>query len=418
MQKWQKLLEYLKKKWREKFGAKKSEEEGEEEIGSFSMNEGQTEKVFGINRTMIKFIGGFFVAVFVTAVIFAATGNSDDKKMAKVEELKEVSENDIADGDRVKNNLPSDYESFVAMTQAKNQPAEQNKTQMQSKSEEKPVEVQTPTTQTQTPVLPRTSYPEIILPRQQSQTVPQVQMPKIETQETANKATEKNKEREKYSAPIAFSSFNSQAEKSSESTVEEKTPTKVSYKKNNLDGISAGTIISARLMTGINSEVEGQVTAQILSDVYNTGRTKLLIPQGSKVVGTYKKSEVSHDRVPIEFEKIILTDGGTMEVGKNLVAVDGAGYTGIKGKVHHHTAKKISAGVMGAAIAAMGSAAAGNSSSGNNNYSAGELAKQGAMANMMNVTSKMFEDAAKIENTVTVEPGYEFQIYVKEDLEF
>ena len=30
MQKWQKLLEYLKKKWREKFGAKKSEEEGEE----------------------------------------------------------------------------------------------------------------------------------------------------------------------------------------------------------------------------------------------------------------------------------------------------------------------------------------------------------------------------------------------------
>jgi len=63
-------------------------------------------------------------------------------------------------------------------------------------------------------------------------------------------------------------------------------------------------------------------------------------------------------------------------------------------------------------------AAAGNSSSSNNNYSVGELAKQGAMANMMNVTSKMFEDAAKIGNTITVEPGYEFQIYVKEDLKF
>ena len=73
---------------------------------------------------------------------------------------------------------------------------------------------------------------------------------------------------------------------------------------------------------------------------------------------------------------------------------------------------------MGAALAAIGSTAAGNSSSGNNNYSVGELAKQGAMANLMNVTSKMFEDASKIENTVTVEPGYEFQIYVKEDLEF
>ena len=73
---------------------------------------------------------------------------------------------------------------------------------------------------------------------------------------------------------------------------------------------------------------------------------------------------------------------------------------------------------MGSAIAAIGSMAAGNSSSSNNNYSVGELAKQGAMANLMNVTSKMFDEATKVADTVTVEPGYEFQIFVKEDLNF
>ena len=281
--------------------------------------------------------------------------------------------------------------------------------------EEKPAEVKTQTT----PVIPKSSYPEILMP--QTQTVPQVQIPQIETAEPEKKTAEKQ-EREKYGAPIAFSSFTGakDAEKKSETETEEaKQSTKVSYQKVNLSGISAGTIISARLLTGINSEMEGQVVAQILSDVYNTGRTKILIPQGSKVIGTYKKGEMSRDRVPLEFDKIILPDGGQLKVDKNLVAVDGAGYTGIKGKVHHHTGRKIAAGVMGAAIAAAGAAAAGNSSSsGNNNYSVGELAKQGAMANMMNVTSKMFEDAAKIGNTITVEPGYEFQIYVKEDLEF
>jgi len=403
----------LKKKIGKIFG-KKDNEEGGEEIGSYSMNEGETGNIFGINRNVVKGIVGFFVTFFAAAVIYNTT---DSEEAVKVEEPKQLADNEIADADRAKNNLPSDYESFVAMRQEKDKAQQSQQPQQQAqpaKVEEKPVEVKTQAT----PVIPKSSYPEIILPQQNQVTVPQVQIPQIATQE--EKKPEKI-EREKYGAPIAFSSFAGakEAEKNSEAEVEDEKPTKVSYQKANLSGISAGTIMSARLLTGINSEVEGQVVAQILSDVYNAGRTKILIPQGSKVVGTYKKSEVSSDRVPLEFDKVILPDGGQLKVEKNLVAVDGAGYTGIKGKVHHHIGRKVTAAAMGAALAAIGSSAAGNSgSSGNNNYSAGELAKQGAMANLMNVTSKMFEDASKIGNTVTVEPGYEFQIYVKEDLEF
>ena len=105
-----------------------------------------------------------------------------------------------------------------------------------------------------------------------------------------------------------------------------------------------------------------------------------------------------------------------MNVEKNMVAVDNGGYTGICGKIHHHTGQKITAGAVGSAIAAMGAVAAGNASFGDT-YTAGQLAGQGAMANLMNVSSKMFDEAAKVEDTITVEPGSEFQIYVKEDLE-
>ena len=395
------LKELFKKKFAKIFGEKKSadEDDNKDDVGNISMNEGKVGKIFGINRKIVTGIVVFFGLVFLLAVIFAATDDNENA-VAGVDEIKKATENDIADSDRVKNNLPNDYASFVAMNAQKN-PQPNQQPQPQEKKSESVAQTQPQNV----PVIPQNQYPEIILP--QTQTVP-----KVETPEPV-KMVEKV-EKEKYSAPIAFSSFEGTEKKSDEATEETQ---KVSYKKLNPNGINTGTLISARLLTGINTDVSGTVTAQILSDVYNSAKNKILIPQGSKIFGEYVGDNVSNGRVPINFTKIILPDGGSLDVDKKMVAMDGAGYTGIKGKIHHHTAKKISAGVLGSAIAAMGSIGAGNSTGLNNNYSAGELAKQGAMANLMNVTSKMFDDAAKVGNTVTVEPGYEFQIFVKEDLD-
>src|SRR6185437_1658731 len=55
--------------------------------------------------------------------------------------------------------------------------------------------------------------------------------------------------------------------------------------------LMAGTILSAALVTGLNSDLPGQVIAQVTEDVYDspTGRT-LLVPQGSKLLGKYDSS--------------------------------------------------------------------------------------------------------------------------------
>ena len=113
-----------------------------------------------------------------------------------------------------------------------------------------------------------------------------------------------------------------------------------------------------------------------------------------------------------------MPDGGSWTISENMVAVDGAGYSGIAGKVHHHTGQKISAGMIGASIAAMGSLAAGNVSSSNETYTAGQIAIHGAVADLIDSTSEMFKEATKIENTVTIEPGYEFNVYVTENITF
>ena len=396
------LKEIIKKKLSKILG--KAEEVDSDEV-TVSMNEGKVGKVFGINRKIVTGIAGFFGLVFVIAVIMAAS-DSNGTEVGKVEELKKITEDDIADTARTKNELPNDYASFVAMNAQKN-----SETQKPEKKTE-PVETKIPQKQqVQTvPVLPKNNYEEMKMT--ETPKIPQMQVPKIENPEVEKKLAES--ESEKYNAPITFASFK-ETEKNSEVKADEET--KVSYQKINDSGIIAGTLISARLLTGINTEISGQVTAQILEDVYNFGKNKILIPQGSKIIGEYDKEKAGHGRVPINFSKIILPDGGTLKVEKNLVAVDEEGYTGISGKIHHHTGQKITAGAVGSAIAAMGAVAAGNASSGDT-YTAGQLAGQGAMANLMNVSSKMFDDAAKVADTITVEPGSEFQIYVKENLEF
>lgn len=396
------LKEIIKKKLSKILG--RAEEVDSDEV-SVSMNEGKVGKVFGINRKIVTGIAGFFGLVFVIAVIMAAS-DSNGTEVGKVEELKKITKEDIADTARTKNELPNDYASFVAMNAQKN-----SETQKPGQKIE-PVEVKnSQKQQLQTvPVLPKNNYAEMKMT--ETPKIPQMQVPKIENAEVEKKLTER--EREKYNAPISFASFK-ETEKNSEVKAEEE-KANVSYKKANESGIIAGTLISARLLTGINTEISGQVKAEILEDVYNFGKNKILIPQGSKIIGEYDTEKASHGRVPINFIKIILPDGGTLNVEKILVAVDDEGYTGICGKIHHHTGQKITAGAVGSAIAAMGAVAAENASSGDT-YTAGQLAGQGAMANLMNVTSKMFDEAAKVADTVTVEPGSEFQIYVKEDLE-
>lgn len=182
--------------------------------------------------------------------------------------------------------------------------------------------------------------------------------------------------------------------------------------------LQAGTIIPVVLCTGINSDIGGQVVAQVQQDMYDsaTGRN-LLIPAGSKILGTYGKGSPNNSgRVEISFNTIVLPDGGSFSVGGALVAVDGAGYAGVSGKVHRHTGSMLSAGMFSSALAALGSVAAGNTSNTSNTYSAGQLAMQGAMANLMNSASSLFQQGTNRQMTVTAAPGASFSVYVTQGI--
>ena len=101
--------------------------------------------------------------------------------------------------------------------------------------------------------------------------------------------------------------------------------------------VMAGTVIAAALVTGIKSDLPGDVIATVTEPVYDTATGKfLLIPQGSRILGRYN-SQVSYgqSRVQMVWHRIILPDTSSLTLD-NLVGTDPAGYTGVEDEVDRH----------------------------------------------------------------------------------
>jgi len=102
--------------------------------------------------------------------------------------------------------------------------------------------------------------------------------------------------------------------------------------------LSAGSIIAASLITGLDSDLPGLVTAQVTENAYDsvTGRT-LLIPQGSRLIGRYDSVVAfGQSRALVVWQRIILPDGASIQID-NVPATDTQGYAGLSDRIDRHS---------------------------------------------------------------------------------
>ena len=102
--------------------------------------------------------------------------------------------------------------------------------------------------------------------------------------------------------------------------------------------VMAGDVISAALVTGLDSDLPGAVIAQVTANVYDTvtGRF-LLIPQGARLVGSYDSVVAfGQKRALVVWRRLILPDGWSVPLD-NLPATDVSGYAGLHDRVDFHT---------------------------------------------------------------------------------
>ena len=182
-------------------------------------------------------------------------------------------------------------------------------------------------------------------------------------------------------------------------------------------------MIPAVLETGIKSDIAGQVKAVVEHPVYNSlNGASVLIPAGSTLVGTYKSgAAMGQNRVAVMWTRVEFPNGTYMQLGK-LTGSSPSGYAGFHDLVDDHTweifknALLLSLIDMGTAIASP------QSSSSNTTGVTGDEALQDGEQSLVQTfgqaETQLFQKYVNIAPTITIRPGYLFNVVVAKDLVF
>jgi type IV secretion system protein VirB10 len=176
--------------------------------------------------------------------------------------------------------------------------------------------------------------------------------------------------------------------------------------------VQAGAVIAAALVTGLRSDLPGQVTAQVTENVYDgpTGRF-LLIPQGARLIGQYDAQiAFGQNRALLVWNRLILPNGRSIVLERQPGA-DPQGFAGLEDQVDNHWGQLFKAAML-STILSVG-AEAGTSSNENDLVQA---LRQGASDSISQAGRQVVGRSLTIQPTITIRPGFPVRVIVTRDL--
>lgn len=179
--------------------------------------------------------------------------------------------------------------------------------------------------------------------------------------------------------------------------------------------VMAGTIIAVALVTGIKSDLPGDVIATVTEPVYDSATGQhVLIPQGSRLLGRYN-SQVSYgqSRVQMVWQRVILPDTSSFQLD-NLIGADAAGYAGLEDGVDWHW-DRIVAGAAMTSLLGIGAELAAPSSRADGDRII--IAGRDSLQNTVNqIGQEVTRRNLDIQPTLTERPGLPLRVIVNRDL--
>lgn len=175
--------------------------------------------------------------------------------------------------------------------------------------------------------------------------------------------------------------------------------------------LQAGSTIPAALVTGLRSDLPGQVVAQVTEPVYDspTGR-HLLIPQGSRLIGQYDADvEYAQERVLLVWNRLILPDGRSIVLERQPGA-DATGQAGLQDRVDNHWGRLFRAGLLSTLLGA--GAELGN----DGDSDIARAIREGAQKSVGDAGQEVVRRQLEIRPTLTVRPGHRVRVVVTRDL--
>ena len=175
--------------------------------------------------------------------------------------------------------------------------------------------------------------------------------------------------------------------------------------------VMAGNLIPAALVTGLNSDLPGQVIGQVTENVYDTVTgNHLLIPQGARLMGRYDSViAFGQSRALVVWTRLILPNGDSIQLD-NLPGTDAQGFAGLKDRVDNHTWQFLKGAVL-SSLLSIGSELA------SDDGDRLTRALQNAGQDTANIAGqRIIERNLNVQPTLSVRPGWRFNVIVSRDL--
>src|SRR5665213_1059681 len=180
--------------------------------------------------------------------------------------------------------------------------------------------------------------------------------------------------------------------------------------------VKAGTVIPAALITAINSDLPGEVIAQVTEPVYDhaTGRT-VLIPQGSRLIGQYD-SQVAYgqERALIAWNRVIMPNGRSINIG-SMSGADLTGASGLRDRVNDHFGQ-LAKGILLSTLFSVGAASAQDASARSSGGLVINSAGSGVANNAQEVGQRITDRDLGRQPTITVRAGWPLRVLVNKDM--
>ena len=179
--------------------------------------------------------------------------------------------------------------------------------------------------------------------------------------------------------------------------------------------LQAGNVIPASLITGIRSDLPGQITAQVTENVYDSPSGRfLLVPQGARLIGIYD-SQVAfgQSRVLLVWTRLIMPNGASIVLERQAGA-DTAGYAGLEDQVDNHWGAQFQAALL-STLLGVGSQLGTGTGAGTNADVITAL-RRGSSDSMNQTGQRAVQRNLNIQPTLTIRPGFPVRVIVNRDL--
>ena len=180
--------------------------------------------------------------------------------------------------------------------------------------------------------------------------------------------------------------------------------------------VQAGTVIPGALITGIRSDLPGQITAQVTENVFDTPTGRfLLVPQGARLIGIYD-SQVTfgQSRVLLVWTRLIMPNGRSIVLERQPGA-DTAGYAGLEDQVDNHWGELFKAAAL-STLLAVGTELGAGSDTNSNDSAIFQALRHGASDSLNQTGQQVVRRSLNVQPTLTIRPGFPVRVIVNRDL--